>query len=164
MCGRQDRHDSARTRLVSAAKGWRSTVRMSIERVVRQAGQRTQRNPMPRRESTADRRREQHRHPLGLPFITMFNIEGFSCINQTRPASSGDEVEVALKRPALIGLIIFGFIAITGASAVAMPAEGAAIRQASAALSPVTKAWCGWRHHCGWLGCSKRWGCWNKYP
>jgi len=43
-CGRQDRHDSAGMRLVSAAKGWRSSVRRSTDWVVRHAGQRTQRN------------------------------------------------------------------------------------------------------------------------
>ena len=43
-CGRQDRHDSAGMRLVSAAKGWRSSVRRSTDWVVRHVGQRTQRN------------------------------------------------------------------------------------------------------------------------
>jgi hypothetical protein len=42
--GRQDRHDSAGMRLVSTAKGWRSSVRRSTDWVVRHAGQRTQRN------------------------------------------------------------------------------------------------------------------------
>jgi hypothetical protein len=42
--GRHARHDNAGMRLVTAASGWRSSVRRSMICVVRQAGQRTHRN------------------------------------------------------------------------------------------------------------------------
>ena len=42
--GRHERHDSAGTRLVTAASRWRSSLRRSSACVVRQAGQRTHKN------------------------------------------------------------------------------------------------------------------------
>ena len=42
--GRQERHDSAGMRLVTAASGWRSSGRRSMPLGMRQAGQRTHRN------------------------------------------------------------------------------------------------------------------------
>ena len=43
-CGRQERHDSAGIRLLTAASGWRSNPRKSTSPVQRQAGQRAHRN------------------------------------------------------------------------------------------------------------------------
>jgi hypothetical protein len=66
--GRHDRHDSAGMRLVTAASWCRSSVRKSIALMVWQAGHRTHR-PIPRGDSSADCRREQHWRPEGLALV-----------------------------------------------------------------------------------------------
>ena len=56
--GRHERHESEGMRLVTAAFGWRSSVRKLIALIVRHAGQRTHRNQLARRDGGADRGRK----------------------------------------------------------------------------------------------------------
>jgi hypothetical protein len=66
-----------------------------------------------------------------------------------------------MKKIALVILIAVG-VGLTAApsSLMAAPASGNSISEAAANASPVNKAWCRWRRHCGPGGCWTRRWCW----